>query len=80
MTLLTFSARRVTTASVSRISTTNSLPCVTTAFARHYSGAPIKVAHYEEGWTADGVGDEVKSIERYSMQTFNKISQVVSMQ
>ncbi|KAG7356922.1 D-isomer specific 2-hydroxyacid dehydrogenase, catalytic domain containing protein [Nitzschia inconspicua] len=44
--------------------------------ARCYSGHPIKVTHYESGWTADGVDDSIKGIEKYCTQTFNKISQV----
>jgi uncharacterized short protein YbdD (DUF466 family) len=47
---------------------------------RGYLGRSIKVSHYEYGWTADDVDENIKSIEKYCTQTFNKISPVVSFQ
>lgn len=76
MTLLRLAATR--TAAAGRIPFIVRPASLATTTHRFYGGPPVKVQHYESGWTADGVSDDIKSIEKYSTQTFNKISQVVS--
>ncbi len=81
MTFFTLAARRATVAPFGKLGATatkTTNPCFAAFASRYYTGPPIKVAHYNEGWTADGVDDSVKGIEKYCTQTFNKISQVVS--
>jgi hypothetical protein len=78
MTLLRLATRTACRGGQLVASNRTTIPAVNTVSLRWYLAPSVKVSHYECGWNADEVDDNVKNIKKYCTQTYNKISQVVS--